>query len=275
MSIADEILRESLINWALEDLEHPIKRNVLLNMSESNWRDHLYKKTLLKSIEKKNHFSVDEFLKSFEKSQKIEESKPQQEDEIEEWLKVLYKEMYFEIKKEYFKKFQAKRWGMYRINTTGGYRLGPLNAHNQVFMNFKLLYKNGILFWDVSDHRGKVYGRSFGEIPAILSRVVKKQGYDFLIRKNSKKFAIMTPTGTNSSILLNYLRQMKNANLSIGNDEHGNLWIYDEKKKVYEVESNERDNGLEILIKTKDTSDIIYVIKKSEDIELVNDPRLK
>lgn len=264
MKTVDEFLRETLVNWALEDIENPVKKDALLRMRQENWREELYAETSNKDMIQLA-------------TPKAAYSKPQEiEIEIEEWYKNLLKEIHTEMKKEYIDNFPVTKWGMKRINTTGAYQFGPLNAWNEIFTKFEIGYKNGIIFWDVKNYRGKVNPKHFDKFPTIIANICKKHGYDFLVRKSSKGFGIMRKTGDRSKTLYNLFSAIQNIHpksgeentrriYTIGNDAHGNLFLFYKKKKILRLIPADVQDGVQILIKEMDNPVTRLILKNEND----------
>lgn len=262
MKTVDELLRESLVNWASEDTENPVKKDVLLRMGQENWREELYATTS----------NMDRIEPN---APKVEYNKPQ-EEELEEWYKNLLKYIHTEMKKEYMDNFPVTKWGMKRINVTGAYRFGPVNAWNEIFMQFEISYKNGILFWDITNDRGKVNPKKFDKFPTIIANVCKEHGHDFLVRKKSKGFGIMSKTGNRSKSLYNLFSVIQNIHpklegekvrrmYTIGNDAHGNMFLFYNKKKIFELIPFDAQDGLHIRIKEIDNPAICLIVKSELD----------
>lgn len=234
----DELLRESLINWALEDIHDGVKRATLEYMSKPNWLHFLYCEERVKTVKKVE-------LPVYTPAQLLQPAvkKPLPEFEEEEWVKNLLKAIHYALKQAYHTRFPVKKWGMRRINTTGMYVLGPMNDFGEIFFKFKVGVKDKVVYWDLENHRGKIRPKGFEAVPRVILEVVKAQGMDFLIRKHSKGFGVMHYSGTSSKQALALLVALKEAEVGIGSDAHGGLWLQAGKKKRYRLAWEARDES--------------------------------
>lgn len=259
----DVFLRTCLINWALEDIQHPIKRNTLTCMSQDNWMHYLY------SQEKEDAKEPEKTLRLYphEKKNLYRDNAFKQEAFVEPaWAQELLKAIYFALKKAYRGKFEVSKWKMRRINTTGMYVLGPVNSFGEVFFKFKVGIKNNIVFWDLENHRGKIRPKGFEGVPRVILSAVEKSNHDFMIRKISKGFGMMLYSGKKSKKLLQLLLDLKGENIGIGNDPHGNMWIQEGKKKLFRLETDIDEQDVHWLISNKENSELLDWFSSQEEM---------
>ena len=272
----DQLLRESLVNWALEDLFHPIKRATLEQMSRSDWHQHLYRDEEEKEAMKKwqtpnqKRHALQEMIRV--KGAEQDQLEPDVFTE-EVWVQDLLKAIFYALKEAFHGEFEANYWGMRRMNQTGMYVLGPKNAYGDIFFRFKIGVKNGMVYWSMEKNGRKVRPKGFEHVPQILKETVQACGHDLLIRRNSKNYGLMLPTGNQSRKLLIRLRQMKEIAINIGNDAHGTLWIQDDRKRkklrllpatsenfsLWQVLKKETD---QVLAEVVDTEDVLHLKKQ-------------
>lgn len=295
MQNIDTFLREMLIDWALEDLNHPIKYNTLSMLSKEDWRTHLYqsekakrsdtikerlkeelirleqlespKGILLGQIPTKEELKK-EAIEGYRTSYPLQSKIPYQSP-TDLWLQTLLKEIHVEIKAAYKHKFQVNKWAMKKVETTGAFYLGPVNAWNEVFMRFEILYKDGVVFWNIKTNRSKVNPKHFPHIPFIIKRAVKKLGHDFLVRKSSKGFGYMLQTGVKSEEKLDWFFHLREAEIQVGNDAHGNLGIYNGKKKKYAVDFADEIQTITMTVREIESREIVLCMKGIEDIPVL------
>lgn len=259
MDKLDQFLREMLIEWAWTDINHPIKQKVLVNMHQPNWMDYLYQ-------DEKPYESKTEIINDMTERTKEKLATKPKEDEIEEWLKDVYKAIYFATKKEFASKFETNKWKMKKINTTGMYEYGPKNHWDEIFFRFRIGYKDGILYWDMLNHLGKINPIEFRHFPDIITKTIQNLGCDILVRKNSKSFAFMKSTGEASNQLFRLLKQIKDEGMGIGNDAHGGLWIQEGKKKKFRITPLIENKKVKLMITNKETDIKIMEIENTEEV---------
>lgn len=229
----DIFLRESLMDWALEDIHHPIKRSTLVALSKPNWLSSLYQhETIIQHI--KDSQKNEELKKETTKETSCFPQKPEVFIE-EEWIQTLLKNIHYALKKQYAHHFEVTKWAMRRINTTGMYVCGPVNAYGEIFFKFKLGVKQHTVYWDLENYHGKIRPKGFEGVPRVILGVLESLGHDLLIRKISKGFGVMLRSGAQSNVLLKCLLTLKNNHIAIGNDAHGTMWIQEGKKKKFRL----------------------------------------
>lgn len=128
MRYLENVIREALINHALEDIHKPHNQRLLKLLSRKDWR------TLLFTVE-------DHYMNRIDETQDADEQP-------------LFKEVFMETKRMFANYFFASHWRIKRIGDWDVYQFGPVNYLNTIYFRFTIGENNGIFFWSMKDSVG-------------------------------------------------------------------------------------------------------------------------
>ena len=253
MYTVDQLLQKTLIDWAFNDVQHPVKKDALIRMHAENWEQQLYAENdSMPLIKEENPTVILQQNRAAEHPQ---------------WLKTLVKKIAFETRKMYADNFETDEWDMDIVSTSKSFKFGPINHHKQIFFQFIVHYKDGFLFWDIRTNFSKVNPKHFPQFSQIIRQIVYSEGLDFVIKKSAKVMGRFNYTNEKSKQLCNLIQEMKNHQVLIGNDAHGNVFIMKNKKKVFKLEPTSQNGKALFAVLDKESHDLLCYLKDVNDIK--------
>ena len=210
MKQVEDVIREALINHALDNIHDPKNKRILELLSRKDWR------YLLFTDRENDHRRLD--------YTKEADNHP------------LFKEVFVETKRVFANYFFATHWRMKQVGDWNVYQFGPVNYLNTIYFRFTVGENNGIVFWDMKDSVGNNPITRFKHYPNIIKDTLNKHNYDRLICPLKSGIRGMKATGKRSQALGALLLQCSEIGLSVETDREGGIWVENKYRLIPDYE---------------------------------------
>lgn len=237
MRYLENVIREALINHALEDIHKPHNQRLLKLLSRKDWR------TLLFTVE-------DHYMNRIDETQDAEEHP-------------LFKEVFIETKQMFANYFYASHWRIKQIGDWDVYQFGPVNYLNTIYFRFTIGENSGIFFWSMKDSVGNNPVSRFKHYPNIIKDILCRHNLDRLICQIKSGTRGMKATGKQSEKLGELLIKCVEMGLNVETDREGGIWVENKYRLIPDYE------GLAWI--ATDLRDIELQIQSEDDIKILQE----
>lgn len=237
MKQLEDVIREALINRALEDIHDSRNIRMLQLLSRKDWRSILFTD---------------------------EENYAGRLDETEEADNhPLFKEVFSETKRIFANYFFATHWRIKQIGDWNVYQFGPVNYLNTIFFRFTIGENNGIVFWAMKDSVGNNPISRFKHYPNIIKDIFSKNNEDRLICQIKSGIHGMKASGKRSEWLGALLIKCSEIGLNVETDREGGIWVENKYQLIPDYEA--------VAWLATDYQETELLIQSEEDIKILQE----
>lgn len=233
----EDVIREALINRALEDINDPKNIELLKILSRKDWRTVLF-------TDKESYLNRNDETTDADKNP-------------------LFKDVFVETKRVFVHYFYATHWRMKQVGDWNLYQFGPVNYLNTIYYRFTIGENEGIVYWDMKDCVGNNPISRFKHYPNIIKDTLIKHKYDRIICQIKSGIKGMKVTGKKSELLGTLLLKCDEVGLNVLTDREGSIWIENKYRLIPDYET--------VSWTATDLNQSEIIIQSDDDIKLLQE----